>query len=230
MTNRATRWAIAAIGTLCLISLPGLSAATSFYFTSGTATITATSGASTVLSTTVVSIDGLFVDFDESGSGQLVDFFISVPQTPVLTLTTPYGGYDEVVIESADISPAIGFSNLNNQSVGGGVFTFLAGPTDINGVYSAMDSTLVTPALMNAPVPFTDTSLINGTVDITLGTLELTGITLTRLSGAFFGEANDLIVKADIVFTGVVPEPGTALLLGLGLSLMAIRRRSIESH
>jgi hypothetical protein len=230
MTNRATRWVIAAIGALCLASLPGVSAATTFYFTTGSATVTATAGSSTVLSPTVVTINGVFVDFDESGNGQLVDFDITLPQSATLNLTTPYGGYDEVVIESADLSPGVGFNNLNNQNLGGGIYTFLAGPTDINGVYSASDSTLTNPSMMNVPVPFTDTSYISGTVDVTLGTLELTGITLTKLPAGLFGETDDLVVKADITFTGLVPEPGTGLLVGVGVTLMAIRRRSRISH
>jgi hypothetical protein len=230
MMNRATRWAIATMGALCLASLPGVSAATSFYFTSGSATVTATAGGSSVLSATVVAIDGVFIEFDEAGNGQLVDFDITLPQSGTLNLSTPYGGYDQVVIESADLSPGIGFSNLNNQNLGGGIYTFLAGPTDINGVYSASDSTLTNPPMMNVPVPFVDTSLLSGTVNVTLGTLELTGITLTMLPGGAFGEANDLVVKADISFTGLVPEPGTGLLMGVGLTLMTIRRRSRISH
>jgi len=230
MTNRANLWAIVTIGAVALISLPGVSAATTFFFSTGSATVTATAGGNTVLSATVVSLDGVFIEFDASGNGQLVDFLITLPQSPTLTLTSPYGGYDEVVIESADLSPGIGFGNLSNQNLGGGVYSFLAGPIDINGVYSASDSTLTNPPQLNVPVPFTDTSFINGTVDVTLGTLELLGLTLTRLPAAFFGETNDLVVKADIMFTGLVPEPGTGLLVGAGLTLMAIRRRSRVSR
>ena len=230
MTNRVTRWAIATIGALCLVSLPGVSAATSFFFTSGTATITATAGASTVVAATVINIDGLFVDFDDTGSGQLVDFLITFPQSPLLNLSTPYGGFDQVVIESADISPGVGFNNISNVNVGGGVYTFLAGPTDINGVYSAYDSTLTNAPVLNVPVPFTVTSYINGTVNVILGTLELNGITLTQLPGGLFGEPNNLVVKADIMFTGLVPEPGTGLLVGMGLTMMAMKRRSRQTH
>jgi hypothetical protein len=215
--------AAALIATLGLASSPAN--ATVYTFTSGTATITATAGATTVMSGTVVSLTGVFVDFDDTGNGTLVDFLITLGPTPLLPLTTPYGGYDQVVIESADISPGIGFTNLFNLDQGGGLYSVLASPLDINGVYSASDSAAITPPVNNVPVPFTDTSAINGTVNIAMGTLELTGITLTSLpAGLFPGESDDLVVKADIAFTGMVPEPATGMMLSLGLLWMGSRR------
>ncbi len=221
---------LALLGFVSLSVLPCTASATTFFFTGGTATVTATAGADTVLGATVIPLDGAFINFDPLGAGDLVDFSITIPQTSTLNLTTDYGGYDEVVIESASLAPGVGYTNINNQSLGGGVYTFLAGPIDIEGVYSASDSTNTNPPVMDVPVPFTDTSLLVGTVDTTLGTLELTGLTLTQLPAAAFGETDNLVVKADILFTGVVPEPSTGLLVGVGMALMTIRRRSRASR
>jgi len=159
--NRTASWALAALGTMCLMLLPGTAAATTFFFTPGTALVTATSGQSTVLSETLIPLSGAFVTFDATGDGQLVDFDITIPQTSVLGLDTPYGGYDEVVIESADLMPGVGFSNLFNTDVGGGVYTFLAGPIDIDGVYSASDSTARPPPTESTSPPAAALNLLS---------------------------------------------------------------------
>lgn len=214
------------IAAAALIASPA--AATVYTFTSGTATITATAGATTIMTATIVPLTGVFVDFDtaaNAGDGELVDFNITLGPTAVIPIS-PYGGYDEVVIESADISPGAGYTNLFNSNLGGGLYSLFATPLDTNGVYSAYDTSLVNPDVTNVPVPFSDTNSINGTVNIAMGTLELTGITIAQLpAGLFPGETENLVVKADIAFTGMVPEPATGLLVSLGLLWVGARRR-----
>ena len=180
-----------------------------------------------VMSATTVPMDGSFVTFDDA-TIDLLDFLFRVPQTGVISTNgSVWGGYEELVIESATIQPGVGYSTLFGSSLGGGVFTFLAGPTDIDGVYSATDLDAILPDINNLPINVTDTSLINGTIDTNLVELEMLGITLAAIPGAGFGETQDLIVKADILFVGeIVPEPGTAALLSLGVVGLAIRSRN----
>jgi hypothetical protein len=112
-------------------------------------------------------------------------------------------------------------------SSGPGQYTFAASPIDIDGYYSASHTLGIPPGVMNMSVPFSDTDPISGSIDVNMGYFTLTGITLTNLPGAAFGEAADLQVKADITFVGmfVIPEPGTAGLVGLGIVTMAAARR-----
>jgi hypothetical protein len=219
---------------LTLVANPASALTQTYFFTGGHAIISAVrkdpvTGAvgATVVAETQVPLNGVFVTFDDVNI-DIVDFSITIPQTGLLSMVPPgYDGFDQFVIESASLAPAPTFSTLFGQDLGGGQFSFLAGPVDIDGVYSASDSTNVKPAVSNLPAPFTDTSNINGSINIGTGQFSLIGVTLTTLPGtSFAGETDDLQVKGDIFFTGVVPEPGTGALLGLGLVGLAGWRRS----
>jgi hypothetical protein len=100
---------------------------------------------------------------------------------------------------------------------------------DVAGIYSAFNSGGPPPdPVMNLNAPFTGTSYLNGSIDTDLMTFELLGVTLAEIdgSGLEVPEANNLILKADLTWTGVVPEPSTAALLASGLvAVTAFRRR-----
>ena len=59
--------------------------------------------------------------------------------------------------------------------------------------------------------------------------VSIVGVTLNALDGATYGEASDLTVLANFSVNSVVliPEPGTALLVGSGLLILAARRRRL---
>lgn len=201
-----------------LIAGPALAIPETYYFTTGTATVTASTdpGQVPIVAPTVLPLSGVYVTFD-AGTIELTDLSLTISQSGLIAMVNPYGGYDQFVVESAIIGPGLGYSTLLGQDNGGGNYSFFAGPLDINGVYSASDSNNITPPAMNLPVPFTDDSgTISGSLNINTGTLTLSGITLAMIP-PLNGESDGLSVKADIVFTGMVPEPSTAALLGLGL-------------
>jgi len=217
-------------GLVCLFVLllsAGTAVATpvTFYFSSGTAHITATAGATIVVDDTI-GLDGVFVTFDPDVP-EVVDFAITAPQSDPIMMLSTYGGFDTFVVESASIVPGGSFANFSVSPTGPNTWSFLIGPVDVAGVYSAWNSLGPPPdPVMNLDAPFTGTSFLNGSIDTDLMTFELLGVTLADLLGSNFGETQDLIMKADITWTGAIPEPGTGALLATGLAGgTALRRR-----
>ena len=146
-----------------------------------------------------------------------------------LSLSSPYGGYDSIVIESASIAGGLGYTSSQIASTGTS-FTVLGGPLEVNGTYGATDSLGVSPSASGIPITYTMQSL-TGVVTST-SSVAFNAFTLNALNGAGFGETDDLIIFATINITPssltVIPEPSTALLVSMGLGLLAdgSRRRS----
>lgn len=139
-----------------------------------------------------------------------------------LSLSTAYGGYDSIVIESASIGGGLGFSTsaISSNALS---FTVSGGPLQVSGTYGGTDSLGVAPPVSGIPIAYPVPSIT--AVVTPTSSISFNGLTINSLDGATFGEANDLIVLANIfVDPGsltVVPEPSTALLVSMGLGLLA---------
>lgn len=142
----------------------------------------------------------------------------------LMVLTTAYGGYDEITIETASVVSAVGFGPTNPPIASGSSYTTYTGPIDVTGSWGATNSSGTPAGVSGNAIAYQMTEMISV---VGPGTdVVITGVTLHSLDGATFGEASDLTVVAVLnLFATPVPEPSSGLLAAWGLALLAGARR-----
>ena len=202
-----------------------LAAPVLYSYSSGQATITATAGATT-LAIKTLNLNGIFAEFDES-TITLTNFNFQTAPNQWLVLSTFYGGFDQVWINSANVVPGAGYGPAVPGSTlpGLGHYQVSVMPVVVNGVYTAKNS--VTSATLGpVPISYTNVTPLNANIDITAGTFTLQGVTLGIVPVP--GEAQPVIVTANLTFqggTGVpVPEVGSFGLAALALGMLSLAR------
>ena len=209
---------------LCTVLAPAAAQAApiTYSVTGGSVVLTVFVGGTPIGSSTSPNVSGT-VTLDMAAQS-LDALTISLEPNIALSLTTPYGGYDGITIESASLSDAAGYASSVLGSTGGG-FTVAGGPLEVSGFWGGTDSSGTNPPVSGIPIAY-DVPSITAVVTSS-PSVEIVGVTLNALSGTAFGEADDLTVLANILVTDLVaiPEPSTGLLISLGLGLLATRRR-----
>jgi hypothetical protein len=214
-------------------------------FDSGFVTVSArrTSDNSLVFSETLLlgqSAPGSsYVEWDNAGVptsfglGTITDLVIQTQanQGPY-TLLQPYGPFDTVSVDAVTIAAGGGFATTVSLPAGGGLFNpFSAVGLETNAFYSASHTSGVPPPVTNVLAPIVGLNQLTGSVEESAGGLivHINGALMGLLDGAPFGEFDDLDIRGDVTWFGstgaFVPEPSTALLLGMGLTALATRRR-----
>ena len=218
MLNLAVRCALI----LGLFLAPSLASALTYNFTNGSVSLRAElAGTSTSVldqpSPVVINLGGSFVEFDPllGANGTLLDLELIPAGAFTLDLDQTVVGYDVIEVSNAMLVPDTGATAALSGAGSFNLDTVMSG--DIEGV--------------GGPPPLTSVSSLNSA---TGGSLFVSG---TQLELAVFGVTlatfESLVtpnlfvdIKADFTFFGVVPEPGTGLLMGLGLAgLSAAGRR-----
>ena len=226
---RSRAW-ITSLGVLFLLCLPlSASAAPILYsVTGGSVQITVMVGASIVGQTTSPGLSGTLTL--DSVAHSLDSLDLSLDPNIGLALSAAYGGYDSIVIESASLTGDVGFAPIGAPTVNPSSYVASAGSLTVDGFWSATDSGGINPAAPSTAIAY-GVPIVTAVVN-TIPIVSISGVTLNSLSGAAFGEASDLTVLASFAVTSVtvIPEPGTALLAGFGLVLMAASRRHARSR
>jgi len=144
----------------------------------------------------------------------------------LIILSSAVWGYDEINVESAILEGDPGFSTI--ASIGDvSLFTAVAGPLTVTGSWSATDSSGTNPPAPSTPISFpvlSMTAIVNASP-----LFQIDSVTINSVDGTDFGFPGEhLSIVADYFVTSTVsspiPEPGTGLLLGLGLALLSSRR------
>ena len=219
------RWKSLAAVLVVLATSSAFAAPTTYLFTSGSIQLSATdtsTGDSVLVGASSVNIPltGSFVVFDPTTgtNGTLLDFEMT-PINFTLDLDPTVVTLDEVTIESGILVNAIGATA--DLSALGSFFIDTVMSGIVSGVFP--DTTLFGPEPTSS-----ETSSASGSLGISGDTLMLglVGVNLARFDDIANPGAGTILVKADFTFIStVVPEPGTALLLGMGLLGLASQRR-----
>ena len=213
-----------------------------YNFTTGSvdifATITGVSG--NVLDEQDIPLTGQYIEFDDMVP-ELLDIVLTMGSEGPFTLTQAFNGYDTITIHSAALQPCspctadnsaiVNFDGSMVSVLNAAVanFSYVAKHLQVVANISASNSAgPPPPPLVNAPfMTWNPTAAGTITLNTTTNQLIMSGITIATIQDAL--NANKVLsIKGDFTFEGnpAAPEPGSAILLGVGLlGLLAAGRR-----
>lgn len=194
-----------------------------YLITTGTVDIDVKLSGSTVGSVTGVALTGGFtIDVDALSLDALsVDI-----SDEWIMLNQPVWGYDEIHVESANLSGDATFATLFRMGSPAN-YTVAAGSLTVVGSWGANDTSGTNPATSNNAISFGVASI--GAVVNTVPLIAIDSVTINSVSGDDFGNPGEnltIVATYAISTATVVPEPGTGSLMALGLVGLAWRRRS----
>lgn len=184
----------------------------------GQVTLTATVGGNPVAGPYVVQLSAGQVTVDQTAltiDGATLSTLVSgsIPISPSVL------GFTSINIDYLTVTASAGTLSLFDPGPPQG-YDYTTGTVTVSGQFDAVNTN---PFLSISNSAFSQPATpVMGQLYVDTGAeLALNGITLLSIGGP-----SGVIVKGDFLFHGVVPEPGTALLVGLGLAgVGSLRRR-----
>ena len=190
-----------------------------YTFTSGSVTLTATVNGVGVAGPVTFGLTGTSVTIDQSAL-YVNSISFAAGSSPTVPISPTYAGFTAIHLDFATLT---GFGGTLTPTFPG-VYDYSIGPVNVSGQFDATH-TIPANSLNNVPFGFVNPTA-SGTIFVSTGQIDLDGITLGQIDADGAGPLPPLILKGDFTFSGV-PEPGTALLLGMGIAgLAALRRRT----
>jgi hypothetical protein len=188
----------------------------------GQVTVTASVGGVDIAGPVVITTSGDYVRVDE---GLLQITNIELETGPSVSIPVGgYGGFTSMNIDFASLSATGGTLALFDPGPPAG-YNYSFTNVLISGQFDA-DNTNPLLDVSDAPFGFLNPSA-SGQIYVATGVaIALDGITLGSIDPDGPGPLLPIVLKGDFIFNGVVPEPGTAILLGVGLAAVGARRRS----
>jgi hypothetical protein len=218
-----TGWRAVLLALAIALAAPAQAAPVLYQYTSGQATVTATS-VLTTLGVETFTLNGIFAEFD-SDTGQLTDFHFTTTPNQWIVLSTVYGGFDEVWVNSASVVPGTNYGTVSSTPLGPGRWSVSVMPVDVNAVYTGRNSqTQVTAGPF--PLGYTNATPLSATINANDGTFRLEGITLGIVPVP--GEA-PVTIGAVLTFQGATPVPEPAALGLVALAALALAARKVRS-
>ena len=189
--------------------------------------VSVTKTPNTALSSASIGLEGTSTITIDDVTEDILGLSFTLTPGEVLILSSSYAGYDQITLESVEVStnPA---SVITRQDLGS-IYTFVATNVEVSATYSATDSGGVTAPSGSQPISFTTN--FNGVYNTNLDTVDLFGVQLGALPGTAFSppELETLIVLGNFSVEGFsqtpIPEPSTGLLLAGGLVWLVRSRR-----
>jgi hypothetical protein len=222
MLARAVR--LGAVAAVLCLATSAHAVPVTYFFASGSATITAEVLGGLVAGPVNVALTGVSVTVDE-GALTLNSISFSTTASGNVSITPAYAGYNTINIDYANVTASGGSISLNDPGPPA-EYGYSISNVMVSGQF---DASGVSPPIVDQYFGFVNPTA-SGTIFIDPSTQQLfmDGITLGVIDADGPGPAPALTIKGDFVFEGIVPEPGTALLmlagvLGLGV---AGRRRA----